>query len=129
MVFLSIFGRFRAIPAIFSFTVVHSKWFNRRRPDLTQGTLQSACNYCFFHWTKATTVREYQLAKTTTLFHREPSMKLCYEVPRTAVENLTLATPALRFKLHAHTVGEGTIFAKTTTLSPTSVKKLKCSSL
>ena len=50
-------------------------------------------------------------------------MKLCHEVPFTAVENLTLATPALRFKLHAHTVGEGTILAKTTTLSPSSVKK------
>ena len=68
-------------------------------------------------------MRDYQLAKTTTLFHREPSMKLCHKVPCTAVENLTLATPALQFKLHAHPVGEGTIFAKTTTLSPTSLKK------
>ena len=51
-------------------------------------------------------------------------MMLCQEVPCTAVENLTLATPALGFKLHAHTVGEGTIFAKIiTTLSP-SVKRL-----
>ena len=50
-------------------------------------------------------------------------MMLCHEAPCTAVENLTLATPALGFKLHAHTVGEGTIFAKIiTTLSP-SVKK------
>ena len=50
-------------------------------------------------------------------------MKLCHEVPCTAVENLTLVTPAFRVKLHAHTVGEGTIFAKTRTLSPTSIKK------
>ena len=51
-------------------------------------------------------------------------MLLCQEVPCTAVENLTLATPALGFKLHAHTVGEGTIFAKIITILSPSVKKM-----
>lgn len=51
-------------------------------------------------------------------------MMLCHEAPCTAVENLTLATPALGFKLHAHTVGEGTIFAKIITILSPSVKKM-----
>ena len=35
---------------------------------------------------------------------------LCHEVPRMAVKNLTLAILALRFKLPAHLVDEGTMF-------------------
>ena len=42
---------------------------------------------------------------------------LCHEVPRMAVRNLTLAILALRFKLLAHPVDEGTMFTMCQTIA------------
>ena len=66
-------------------------------PDLTKACYNAPLTTAFLHWQK-----RLQSAQG-------PSMMLCHEALCTIVKKVTLATPALWFKLHAHWVGKGTM--------------------
>ena len=86
------------------FNHLHIKPSARWNPPLTNA---------FLYRTKTAPVREFRLANLTTPFHRGPSTMLCHEVLCNGRWKSGLSDPALRFKLPAHPVGEGSMFAKT----------------